>query len=309
MPEKNPTAEVAVRETVAIDIVDRKGRPTTVNVPAEIAEAYPAIGGMEDLQELMEEVFGSAEDAQGQFNVSDLVTVKVPSSDNVAYTVGDEPLKQFEAVILLQQERRNFWAADINTTGGGQAPDCKSVDMQTGYGLFGVGSQENPTGSCAACPMAQWSETNDGKSVPPPCKPQVLAVALMKGMTFPIVIQVPPTSQKAFRQYWKNDLFMTRGLAFAGVVTKFGLIDAKSENGQKFKQMIFSMVDRLDTDTKKAMMALGERFRPMLDDISTMQARTEARPVTNGAVRLDDEEPTGVTLDSELIDDETPVAG
>lgn len=302
MPKDNPSSEVAVRQdTVAIDIVDKHGRAKTVNIPAEIAEAYPALGNMEELAELMEDVFGSPEDAQGQLTVGDLVTVKVPSADNVAYTVGDQPMKEFTAVVLLRQERRNYWVEDITTTGGGQAPDCKSVDMKTGYGLFGVGSQENPTGSCAACPMSQWSETADGKRVPPHCKPQVLVIALMEGMTFPMVVQVPPTSQKAFRQYWKNDLFMGRGLPLPAAVTRFGLVDDKSENGQKFKRMVFGFVEKLDADTKAAMMALGRRFQPMLDDISAAQARTEARSTMASAVR---EEPGPVNLGEELYDDE-----
>lgn len=302
MPEKNPTAEVAVRETVAIEIAD-KG---TVHVPAEIAERFPAIGGFEELAELMTEVFG---DSNATIGIGDLVRVKVPAEGAVAFTVGEDPQKTIKGVIIVRQPRRNLWIKSISETGGGDAPDCYSRDGENGIGAFGRDSNGNPSGKCAECPMAQWSEDLDGKRVPSPCKPQEAVLIMTEEGPFPLLLTVPRTSIRPFADYWKRDLFMRKMKPLMQVVTEIGLKPAVSESGQRYNEITFTMAEDLGKDTKKVMAHLAEQFRSILLNVDTSGADANNGPSTVGAVRLDDEELTGVTLDSELIDDETPVAG
>lgn len=53
----------------------------------------------------------------------------------------------------------------------GRAIVCQSPDSTHGFGEYGVGSADNPTGLCAQCPMAAWTPNPRDKkrNLPPRC--------------------------------------------------------------------------------------------------------------------------------------------
>lgn len=48
---------------------------------------------------------------------------------------------------------------------------CESPDSLVGYGLYAAGSEQNPSGLCADCPMAKWTANpkDPNKNFPPVC--------------------------------------------------------------------------------------------------------------------------------------------
>lgn len=276
-------------------------RLVTVNIAKEIAEAYPAIGKVEEIAELAAEVFGNTSEGLG---IGDLTRIKVPSGDSIAFTVGDDAQKTVKGVIILMQNRMNYWEKPMED-GGQSAPDCFSRDGKTGNGWYGKGGKlaaQNPTGACETCPMSQWGEDSEGKSVPSPCKPQVAVLIMMEGKPFPVMVTVPRTSMKALRDYWKKDLFMDKMVSFAQVVTQLGLVKDENAGGVKFNRITFAAGDDLGRDVKQVMLSLGEQYRGILANIDTSmdtEAPLERSVASDSAAQA--------AAGFSIVDDEPPV--
>lgn len=293
IPKDGPTVKLTVK-VPATPVLD--ARVVEVNVPAVIAERYPAVGQVEELAELTAEVFGNS-GGEG-LGIADLTRVKVPSGDSNAFAIGDDAAKTFSGVIVLMQNRMNYWEKSPEESGGMSAPDCFSRDGKTGQGWYGKGgkfAKDNPSGQCQTCPMAQWTEDSEGNRIPSKCKPQVALLVMMEGKPFPVMFTVPRTSMKALKEYWKRSLFVDKMLSFAQVVTKFSLKKDKNAGGVTFNRIEFEMELDLGKDTKQVMLSIGEQFRGVLANLDTAQdteaPAAESAPDAEGGFVVDDEPP------------------
>lgn len=84
----------------------------------------------------------------------------------------DHPYDEVEAVFINGKNSRTYYASDYDArkvkAEGASPPDCKSNDGVYGQGMYGPGSEGNPSGKCDACPMSKWS--GQGRdATPPPC--------------------------------------------------------------------------------------------------------------------------------------------
>ncbi len=294
------TIDEGPRDVVTVQVLNAKtGQMVPAQIPSAIAERFPSYGSIEEMKELADEVFG--EDG-GNLSIGDLVRIKVPDGNSVAFTIGEEAHKTVSGIIILRQERRNLWLKSVEESGN-QAPDCFSRDGINGVGIFGYDSDGNPSGKCESCPMAQWSD-NDGKRVPPPCHQQEALLMLTEEMPFPVLVTVPRTSLKNFRDYWKKTLYMTKLKSLVEVVTTIGLSKTKNEAGTAYNELTF----KLDEDLTKGMakaekdayklapLALAEQFRSILVRVDTFEQDAEARPARSAddeggfSMRTDDED-------------------
>lgn len=286
------TEETTGTELVRFEVTDKSGAPVQAVVPAELAERYPALGNMEEIAELIEEVFG---EQGGTLGIGDLVRAKVPSGETKAFTLGEDVTKTIRGIVIVRQERRNYWERSIQDGGGNQAPDCYSRDAITGVGEYGPGSEGNPTGLCADCPLSQWQEGADGKRIPPPCKPQEAVLVLTEGSAFPLLLTIPRTSMTPFRNYWKRTLLTTKMVSLVEVETEIGLNLTKNEAGVEYNELVFKPVrvvtEGMDRPTKKAfkagLLALSRQFSEILRQVDTSRdteepARQNADPDGEG---------------------------
>lgn len=289
-------------------------RVVDVHVPVEIAQQYPMVGQVEEIAELTAEVFGNT-GGEG-LGIADLTRIKVPSGDSVAFTVDNDPKKTFSGVIILMQNRMNYWEKSPEESGGMSAPDCFSRDGKNGKGRYGKGSKANPSGKCETCPMAQWIEHADGTREPSKCKPQVAVLIMMEGRPFPVMLTVPRTSMKALREYWKRTLLVGGMKSFAQVVTEFSLKKDTNAGGIEFNRIGFAEQEDLGKDVKQVMLSLGEQFRPILAELDTAldteaPAPTTAAPVdeAEGGFVVDDEPPADEWDPADAEDDYVGAAG
>lgn len=275
------TVDEGSADLVTVKVLSVKtGEMVPAQIPAAIAERFPSFGMIEEMAELAAEVFG--EDG-GNLSIGDLVRVKVPDGNSKAFTIGDEVQKTVRGIIILRQERRNLWLKSVEEAGN-QPPDCFSRDGKVGEGIFGKGSDGNPSGKCADCPMSQWSEA-DGKRVPPPCHQQEALLMITEELPFPVMVTVPRTSIKNFRQYWKNTLFMRNLKSLPEVITEIGLSQTKNDAGTAYNEMTFTVAEDLTagmdrtlrTSYKRAPLALGEQFRTIL--VNTFDRDPDEVPV------------------------------
>lgn len=315
MTENETTTGV---ELVRFETTDARGNTVQALVPVELAETYPALGNLEEIQELLAEAFG---EQGGTLSIGDLTRVKVPSGETKAFTVGDDPAKSITGIVIVRQERRNLWLKSMEEGGGAQAPDCYSRDAVHGVGMYGPGSDENPSGLCEGCPMAQWGDGADGKRIPPPCKQQEAALVLVEGSAFPLLLTVPRTSIGPFRDYWKRKLLTGKMRTLTDVVTTIGLKQEKNDAGVVYNVLTFDLskdiVKDMDKTTRRgykaAVLGVARTFADILRSVDTSRDTEEPErqnyrpptgdPDTEGGVSLGDP-----VVDGEPVDDDPTAA-
>ncbi|NUT90833.1 MAG: hypothetical protein HOY78_02270 [Saccharothrix sp.] len=310
MTDEQPTGTDLVR----FETTDRNGAVVQAAVPAELAERYPTLGNADEIAGLIDEVFG---EQGGTLSIADLVRITVPDGKSVAFTVGDEPQKTVQGIILVRQPRRNYWEKSIEESGGNEAPDCTSRDGVNGVGQYGEGSELNPSGLCESCPLSQWNEGADGKRIPPPCKQQEMLLVLTEDSAFPYVVTVPRTSLKPFRDYWKRDLLARRMKSAIEVETVIGLRKTANDGGVDYNELTFTVgkdiTKGMDRETKAAykagLLGLAREFGEILRKIDTTQDEasdpTDRRAGPRPTGDPDDE--GGISFDAPQDDDPTAV--
>lgn len=194
--------ELASREGSPGTAVELAGGQTLV-VSAELLEKYPALNPDLDLEELLEDALGPG----GELRLSDLTRIKVPAAELDRLMVPDEngrsaPVDSLRGIPVAQTSRRSWWA-DRNPSG--KPPDCSSRDLENGVGVYGVGSELNPSGKCADCPMSApgSAPTDPGKTptMASACKEQRLLFLLTDRELLPLMIVVPPGSLPNHKQF------------------------------------------------------------------------------------------------------------
>jgi hypothetical protein len=237
--------------------------------PQAMAEQLPVVAGSTmpsllsdylistmDPSELAEIV---SENLRGGITGRDLDRVKVPSADNVFWTIptidGPDSIKTMEGVIVHFEDQRAYWYESFVKTGGGTPPDCASLDM-----VHGVGT---PGGPCIQCPFAQFGsavgddgEANDGQA----CRAVRLLYVVPKGSILPLVVVVPPSSLKPVKSYFLR--LTSQGVPYYKVTTKLSLVTTASKGkGIKYPEIVPALGGRLSADDLKLIMPLRDTMR------------------------------------------------
>lgn len=233
---------------------------------ATIERDYPVLfaGGVE-LAEVLADNFGP-----DGMSAGDLERVRIPAGGGAAWEVptleGIEPIKAIEGIILSWTSPRSFWSESIEMTGGDTPPDCFSDDGEFGQGVYGPGSDDNPTGRCEDCPMNAWgsaalngSSDSRGKA----CKEMRLLYVLRPGEVIPLAVQLPPTSIAPLRKYFLK--LASAGLSYYSVVTKLEL-EQTTSGGYRYSVVKPSMTLKLSDDQRSAAKAYSASIRGVPTD-------------------------------------------
>ncbi len=201
-----------------------------------------------------------AENLGGGITLSDLDVAKVPAGGGLAWKVLDEDGKptavpELVGIIVAQQTLRSYYKE--NYTGTGTPPECSSED-----GVKGVG---NPGGFCRDCPKNAWGTGTDQAGRPTKgkaCKERVRLYLLTKDSVLPTVVNVPPTSLRAFRMFCAR---LTKSMrSITGVVVRLGLTEAKSAAGIAFSQITFDRVADLTAEDRGKVRAYSKALQSLL---------------------------------------------
>lgn len=171
-----------------------------------------------NLMELLQENVGE------QISVFDFAKLTVPSGGGDHWSVptpeGTRMEKEIEGIVLLRKAGKAYWSVPLDDSTENTPPDCTSED-----GVLGVGA---PGGRCAQCPLNQFGTASRGKGKA--CKDKCDLFILTKTGTLPMVVQVPPTSLKGFKQY--GMMLLDAGKDISKIVTKFSLA-SEMKSGKK----------------------------------------------------------------------------
>ena len=224
----------------------------------------------ENLMELLRENVGD------QISVFDFAKLTVPPGGGDHWSIptadGSKMEREVEGVILMRKSGKAYWKVSLDDSTENTPPDCTSED-----GLIGIGE---PGGSCPSCPLNQYETAQKGKGKA--CKDKCDIFILTKNGILPMVIQVPPTSLKNFKQY--GMLLLDAGKDISKVLTKFSL-NVETKSGKKTAIIQFRSGGDVDPSMypfigkyKETLRALTESAKMMAPSAETAQAG----PATDG---------------------------
>ena len=196
----------------------------------------------------------------------DLMRVKIPSGGGTHWTVPSlddpdgVPQKQVSGVVVAHRTARAYWEKDLDDGGGGSPPDCFSVGGAMGHG--------NPGGKCADCPLAQFGSKAKGNGQA--CKQMKEIYILQDDKVLPIVIALPPTSLKNFRQYATG--LTTSGEGLSSRLTTFTLAKASNDAGIAYSRAEQEGA-KLDDDMRKRMKQYSDDFKVMIGGMAPVDFR------------------------------------
>ena len=224
-------------------------------------DSYQVMTQAEDLRDIIEANVG---DNLSQF---DLDRIMMPAGGGLAWTVpsltGDEEsVKALEGIIVHWKEPRAYWRSSFEESGAGTPPDCTSDDSVIGRGMFGPGSEHNPSGECAECPMSQYG-SKPGDSNGQACKQMRVLFMVQPESLLPQAVMLPPTSIKPMKRYFLR--LASRAMPFYGVVTRLELERATSQGGIKYSVVKPSVVSQLDPEAASRIRHYGDGLKSVLD--------------------------------------------
>lgn len=205
----------------------------------------PMMISQDDFREAISENLGD-----GGMSVSDLMKIKVPSAGGRAWDINGEPEKELRGVIIFHTSPNAFWADQFN--GQNNPPDCSSIDGHTGVG--------SPGGECLSCPMNQFgSDGGKGKM----CKNMKRLYVLTQDAMLPVVVNLPPTSLKVYKQYTVG--LTTRAIPYWGLETVMTLEKDKNPDGIEYSKVVFTLGAIIPKEQKPGIKAYRDAIIPMLE--------------------------------------------
>lgn len=209
--------------------------------------------------------------------------IKMPSGGGLFFTLDDEPIKSFTAVVALSQKARAWWPGE----GTGQPPLCSSPDGAHGWlpaeppvsqlkeadalsvshpGLRGEPIENGPY-ECRLCPLAQFGSAPKSKGGRgQACKSLRRLVLLVDGYTMPVLFTLPPTSIKAWDRYCSG--LQNRRSAYFAVKTKFSLDKMSNAAGIEYAVVNVAVADAIDEPaTFAAVREIRNEYRALIGDL------------------------------------------
>lgn len=279
-------------------------------VPAEVAARFPVLDPTQQ-SEMMELLAENLADGEA-LSIANLTKVGNPQGKSLGFTIpdpekaGEETIvKELTGIVLGWQSGRTLYLSEEVSN---NPPDCSSRDDVHGFGLYGKGSDGNPSGLCSECPMGQWQRATDGgKDVPPPCKPMVNMLLLTEAEALPWLVRVPRTSMGAFEKYRKGLIRQMTGLARSTV--KITLKKMTNDQGTEYGEFVFNLGDKLGgKNVADAALAFGAEMTKIIsapnarerEATKAIGATAERVAIGNGEGGVDFGPPVDEVADDDL---------
>ena len=200
------------------------------------AEHFSIVPMSEDIAQMLTEEL----DGMGQVPFD---AVKIPSGGGLSFELsGDDPdnpetAQTLTGVIVHHHPVNVYWEHDFDGAGG--LPDCSSPD-----GHHGIHAKTGEVLDCASCPYNQFGS---GKGNSKACKNTHRVYLLRENEPLPILLTLPPTSLRAFKDYLAKRLIM-KGKRSTDVLTTIKLKREKNADGIAYSACVFTKAGDLTPD-------------------------------------------------------------
>lgn len=245
------------------------------NETLELVEAQETAIAERNMTELMEELEGLGDIGFDR--------IKIPSGGGIAFEFPtDDPdvpesRNAIEGVIVHHQPR-NVYYRDAYT-GESNQPDCVSHDGKTG-----VRTATGAVATCLQCKYNQFGSAENGQGKA--CQNRMDLYILTEDSMFPVILNLPATSLKAFKEYLaKRVVFQKKKLC--EVRTKITLKKEKSGGGITYSKCCFVKIG----DLSPVEIQEAETMREMCKGYAVSSAAQEsAEAAEEPLVELQDED-------------------
>jgi hypothetical protein len=244
-------------------------------VPVPVGQAFqlaPEIYDPETMMELIQENYVTEGEVPFLF---DRVRLLAGGATNFQMR-GEEPgqvveIPEIVGVIVDQHKINAYWPGDFS--GEGTPPQCYSHDGKTGTG--------DPGGDCESCPQAKWGtgKKERGRA----CKNMRRLYVLRSGETLPVVLTLPPTSLKAYKDFVKKLTFKHR-MTLHEAVVRITLRREKNADGIPYSEVAIVPIERLPKEAAEAV----KRWAEQLKIFTRRPPRTAAEIVQDYAPAVDE---------------------
>lgn len=200
------------------------------------AENFAIVPMSEDIAQMLTEEL----DGMGQVPFD---AVKIPSGGGLSFELsGDDPdnpetAQTLTGVIVHHHPVNVYWEHDFDGAGG--LPDCSSPD-----GKHGLNAKTGEVLDCASCPYNQFGS---GRGNSKACKNTHRVYLLRENEPLPILLTLPPTSLRAFKDYLAKRLIM-KGKRSTDVLTSIKLKREKNADGIAYSACVFTKAGDLTPD-------------------------------------------------------------
>lgn len=200
------------------------------------AENFAIVPMSEDIAQMLTEEL----DGMGQVPFD---AVKIPSGGGLSFELsGDDPdnpetAQILTGVIVHHHPVNVYWEHDFDGAGG--LPDCSSPD-----GKHGINAKTGEVLDCASCPYNQFGS---GRGNSKACKNTHRVYLLLENEPLPILLTLPPTSLRAFKDYLAKRLIM-KGKRSTDVLTSIKLKREKNADGIAYSACVFTKAGDLTPD-------------------------------------------------------------
>ena len=167
--------------------------------------------------------------------------IKIPAAGSTAFEIPtDDPDKPEHAdaivgIVVYNHAYNAYWKDAYS--GEVVTPDCCSVDAKTGK------RSDGSMRECDSCPYNVFGSEAGGKGKA--CKNMRRLYILQDGEVMPIILTLPPTSLKAWKDYVSKAIVM-RKMRLRHVITRITLKKEQNSNGMAYSSAVFSLVSRID---------------------------------------------------------------
>lgn len=223
-----------------------------------ITEQFNALTKLDSLRNVIEINFGNR-----PISIFDLERIRVGSGGVAQFVVRDEMgdedgLKEFDAIICMKKDERNWWEKPLEEGGGGQPPSCHSDDLLVGRGVNQPGGEVG-VHQCRTCPNAVFGSAPRGRAQA--CKEISILFVLRQGREnsiFPTLVIVPPSSLKAISGALIK--ITSEGRSYFQVLWHFRVEQAKNADGIAYGKVRIEEKRYLNEDEVMKLMAYGDNI-------------------------------------------------
>lgn len=160
--------------------------------------------------------------------------------------------KEFAGVILHHTASNAWWEKSFDETGGGEIPQCFSMDGCTPDGE----AVQNP--SCVDCPKNAFKSAPDGGRGKA-CKNMWRLHILIDGQVIPKRLTLPPSNLGAIQEFLVG--LRDRNIPHELAIVKLGLKPSKNKDGIAYSTITFELKAVItDLTTAKALKGIKDSF-------------------------------------------------
>jgi hypothetical protein len=206
-------------------------------IPHQLQEIAALTSPIEELEHAIAVNLGTM-----QLSPFDFARITIPTGGGTQWALesieGTQMTTEIQGVIVVAQDARSYFKLPFGVEEK-RPPDCSSRD-----GEIGIGS---PGGECAKCPLNQWGTGPSGRGKA--CREGKQLFLVRGSELLPELLQLPPTSLKACRQYLMR--LTSSHIPYYGAISAITLEKTKSGGGVAYSEARFRFLRRLTPEEGK----------------------------------------------------------